>query len=29
MSTALAPKTSTTQAGPWYEAHDYKAMEKL
>jgi len=24
MSTALAPKTSATQAGEWYEAHDYK-----
>jgi len=25
MSTALAPKTSATQAGAWYEAHDYAA----
>lgn len=25
MSTALAPKTSAAQAGPWYEAHDYAA----
>jgi len=24
MSTALAPKTSATQKGEWYEAHDYK-----
>ncbi len=24
MSTALAPKTSGTQEGAWYEAHDYK-----
>jgi spore germination protein len=24
MSTALAPKTSATQAGAWYEAHDYR-----
>jgi len=24
LSTALAPKTSATQAGAWYEAHDYK-----
>ncbi|MBV7272624.1 glycoside hydrolase family 18 protein [Clostridium thailandense] len=24
MSTALAPKTSSTQVGEWYEAHDYK-----
>jgi spore germination protein len=24
MSTALAPKTSATQEGAWYEAHDYK-----
>lgn len=25
ISTALAPKTSATQAGAWYEAHDYGA----
>lgn len=25
VSTALAPKTSATQVGPWYEAHDYPA----
>lgn len=25
LSTALAPKTSATQAGKWYEGHDYKA----
>jgi len=25
MSTALAPKTSATQEGAWYEAHDYAA----
>lgn len=25
MSTALAPKTSATQQGAWYEAHDYAA----
>ena len=24
MSTALAPKTSSSQQGTWYEAHDYK-----
>ncbi|MRN56641.1 glycoside hydrolase family 18 protein [Paenibacillus monticola] len=24
LSTALAPKTSATQVGAWYEAHDYK-----
>lgn len=24
MSTALAPKTSSTQIGAWYEAHDYR-----
>ncbi|PPA68414.1 glycosyl hydrolase family 18 protein [Jeotgalibacillus proteolyticus] len=26
LSAALAPKTSATQAGKWYEAHDYKAI---
>ena len=25
LSTALAPKLSATQVGPWYEAHDYGA----
>jgi spore germination protein len=25
LSTALAPKTSATQQGAWYEAHDYEA----
>lgn len=29
MSTALAPKTSATQAGGWYEAHDYKAHGEI
>lgn len=29
MSTALAPKTSSTQAGEWYEAHDYKAHGQI
>jgi Predicted glycosyl hydrolase len=29
MSTALAPKTSATQVGPWYEAHDYKAHGEI
>lgn len=29
MSTALAPKTSATQAGAWYEAHDYKAHGQI
>lgn len=29
MSTALAPKTSATQAGPWYEAHDYKVHGQI
>ncbi|MGG1553597.1 LysM peptidoglycan-binding domain-containing protein [Paenibacillus ferrarius] len=29
MSTALAPKTSATQAGQWYEAHDYKAHGQI
>lgn len=26
LSIALAPKTSATQKGKWYEAHDYKAQ---
>ncbi|OEH86413.1 spore gernimation protein [Desulfuribacillus stibiiarsenatis] len=29
MSTALAPKTSATQVGPWYEAHDYRAHGEI
>ncbi|MDF2714124.1 MAG: putative glycosyl hydrolase [Paenibacillus sp.] len=29
VSTALAPKTSATQAGRWYEAHDYKAHGEI
>ncbi|MCT8975065.1 glycoside hydrolase family 18 protein [Clostridium sp. CX1] len=29
MSTALAPKTSATQTGGWYEAHDYKAHGQI
>lgn len=29
MSTALAPKTSATQAGRWYEAHDYRAHGEI
>jgi spore germination protein len=29
MSTALAPKTSATQAGAWYEAHDYRAHGEI
>lgn len=29
MSTALAPKTSATQAGPWYEAHDYRTHGEI
>ncbi|MBC2581678.1 glycoside hydrolase family 18 protein [Clostridium sp. DJ247] len=29
MSTALAPKTSATQVGAWYEAHDYKAHGEI
>lgn len=29
MSTALAPKTSATQQGQWYEAHDYKAHGEI
>ncbi|TNJ63060.1 LysM peptidoglycan-binding domain-containing protein [Paenibacillus hemerocallicola] len=28
-STALAPKVSATQAGRWYEAHDYKAHGEI
>ncbi|MRH45158.1 LysM peptidoglycan-binding domain-containing protein [Aquibacillus halophilus] len=29
MSTALAPKTSATQEGEWYEAHDYGAHGEI
>ncbi|HLO12826.1 MAG TPA: glycoside hydrolase family 18 protein [Pseudoneobacillus sp.] len=29
LSTALAPKTSATQKGEWYEAHDYKAIGEI
>ncbi|WP_407272235.1 LysM peptidoglycan-binding domain-containing protein [Radiobacillus sp. PE A8.2] len=29
MSTALAPKTSATQEGEWYEAHDYAAHGEI
>jgi spore germination protein len=29
MSTALAPKTSATQKGKWYEAHDYRAHGQI
>lgn len=29
ISTALAPKTSATQAGQWYEAHDYRAHGQI
>lgn len=29
MSTALAPKTSATQEGQWYEAHDYAAHGEI
>jgi spore germination protein len=29
MSTALAPKTSATQEGEWYEAHDYRAHGEI
>ncbi|WP_026562786.1 glycoside hydrolase family 18 protein [Bacillus sp. J37] len=29
LSTALAPKTSATQKGRWYEAHDYKAHGQI
>ncbi|MDF2724223.1 MAG: lysM domain protein [Paenibacillus sp.] len=29
VSTALAPKISATQAGRWYEAHDYKAHGEI
>jgi spore germination protein len=29
MSTALAPKTSATQKGNWYEGHDYRAHGQI
>lgn len=29
MSTALAPKTSATQKGKWYEGHDYRAHGQI
>ncbi|MFP7300566.1 glycosyl hydrolase family 18 protein [Neobacillus niacini] len=29
LSTALAPKTSATQQGEWYEAHDYRAHGQI
>jgi spore germination protein len=29
ISTALAPKTSATQVGQWYEAHDYQAHGEI
>ncbi|GIN93475.1 glycoside hydrolase family 18 protein [Siminovitchia terrae] len=29
ISTALAPKTSATQKGEWYEGHDYKAHGEI
>lgn len=29
MSTALAPKTSAAQVGPWYTAHDYRAHGQI
>ncbi|WP_316572879.1 glycoside hydrolase family 18 protein [Neobacillus sp. YIM B06451] len=29
ISTALAPKTSATQKGRWYEAHDYRAHGEI
>lgn len=29
ISTALAPKTSATQTGQWYEAHDYQAHGEI
>ncbi len=29
ISTALAPKTSATQIGEWYEGHDYKAHGEI
>ncbi len=29
LATALAPKTSGFQQGPWYEAHDYKAQGQI
>ncbi len=29
ISAALAPKTSSEQKGPWYEAHDYKGIGEI
>ena len=29
VSSALAPKTSATQSGQWYEAHDYRAHGEI
>jgi len=29
LSTALAPKTSADQVGPWYEAHDYRVHGEI
>lgn len=29
VATALAPKTSDLQQGPWYEAHDYRSQGKI
>lgn len=29
ISSALAPKTSSTQSGQWYEAHDYRAHGQI
>jgi spore germination protein len=29
VSAALAPKTSATQEGQWYEAHDYAAIGQI
>ncbi|WP_338368155.1 glycosyl hydrolase family 18 protein, partial [Enterococcus faecium] len=29
ISTALAPKTSAAQQGPWYTAHDYRARGQI
>lgn len=29
VATALAPKQSSNQVGPWYEAHDYEAHGKI
>ena len=29
LSAALAPKTSATQKGKWYEGHDYKQIAEV